>query len=859
MFRFGKRTIRQLCAVFAAFVGLMAGLPSIASAQSGRITGTVTGADNRPIADAQVVVVNTSFRAVTDANGAFTISGVPAGRYELRVNRIGETPRTILVDVAGGNATANVQMTRAAIDLGGVTVSASRRAEKVTEAPATVTVITTDMLDQTVGNTFASALKEAKGLDFIQVGMTAVAINARGFNSAFNNRMLMVEDGRISVLPENGLPVGAFTATPKVDLAGMEVLVGPGSALYGPDASNGVLSLTTKDPRQFPGATIEATGGSRSYRDIQGRYAGVFANGRLGFKASGEYQAANDWENYLFYNAGGSIVPAGTAGAIREDALKVPIDWDAGVKRGSAAVVYYAGLNRLEVNGGMSTTNGVGQTNVGRNQLKDWGYNVLQARFTNPRWFLNAYRAQSKSGKSFALNRFAGAQLAPANANLTPDSLRMLSDWPSDGRMYAAEAQGNYVVQPLLNTAFIFGAQYRDDVVSSARQWLTDRITQEDISNDQKGLYAQSTTPVMPWLDVVLAGRLDYPANYDRQFSPKAGVLFKPIVDQVFRVTYNRAYKSPTILQTNFFIPDWTAVVSIYGNTTGFERVNAAGTVLATFKPMEPETNKTWEFGYKGVLANRLYLDGTYFRSKYKNFMSPLTIIGNPFAAAAAGGPTFAKPLANPANNIPVNAAGLIVNKAATPLTPIVLTYYNLGDAKVSGVDLGLSAIVNRFLELRSTASTVKIDSFELPPGGSPEALTLNSPTTKWTVGATGRGLGPVTSTLTWRNVNGYYFRSGTNTGVIPTFGTLDGSLSLKVPSIQNALVNLSVSNLFTCSARNLTFSPVSPQYPFPNQHIATEDRKCGFDRKHREMINMPEIGMMAFLGVRFSVNPSLR
>jgi iron complex outermembrane receptor protein len=835
----------------------MAALPSIAEAQGGRVTGTVTGANDRPIADAQVVLVNTGFRAVTNADGTFSIAGVPAGRYELRVARIGETPRTILVDVTSGETVANVQLTRAAIDLGGVTVSASRRAEKVTEAPATVTVVNTDRLDETVGNTYAGALKEAKGLDFIQVGMTAVAINARGFNSAFNNRFLMVEDGRIAVLPENGLPVGAFTPTPKVDLAGMEVLVGPGSALYGPDASNGVLSLTTKDPRQFPGATIEASGGSRSYRDIQGRYAGVFADGKLGFKVAGEYQAANDWENYLNYNVGGSIVPAGTTGSIREDALKVPIDWDAGVRRGTAALVYYSGANRLEVNGGMSSTDGVGQTNVGRNQLKDWGYNVLQAKFTSPRWYLNVYRTQSKSGESFALNRYAGAQLTPANASLSADSLRMLSDWPSDGRMYAAEAQGNYTVQPLLNTSFVFGAQYRRDQVSSARQWLTDRISGEDIKNDQKGVYAQSTTPVNKYLDVVLAGRLDYPENYDRQFSPKAGVIVKPMTDQAFRVTFNRAFKSPTILQTDFFIPDWTSIIAIYGNTTGFTRTNLDGTTVR-YDAMKPETNKTWEFGYKGVLANRFFVDGTYFRSNYENFMSPLTIIQNPFNAAAAGGAYFAAPL-NSGGNIPVNAQGRIVNQAATPSTPIVLTYYNLGDAKVSGVDLGLSAIVTDRIELRGTASTVKIDEVTVPAGGSLEAVSLNSPTTKWTVGATGRDFGPISGGLTWRNVNGYYFRSGTNTGVIPTFGTLDANVSMRMPRIENALINLSIGNLFTCSGLDVKYEPVSTQFPQPNQRIASEDRKCGFDRKHREMINMPEIGMMAFLGVRFNVNPSFR
>jgi iron complex outermembrane receptor protein len=637
-----------------------------------------------------------------------------------------------------------------------------------------------------------------------------------------------------------------------VDLAGIEVLVGPGSALYGPDASNGVLSLRTKDPRQSKGGTIELTGGNRSYADVQGRYAGVTSGGSFGYKVAGEYQTANDWDNYLCYNSGGSIVatpgskPTCATGQVREDNLKQAIDWKAKTARGTGAVVWYNGDNRLEINGGMSYTDGVGQTNVGRNQLSGWKYNVAQARYTTPHWYFNAYRAQSQSGKSFALNRYAGAQLTPANASLTSDSLRMLSDWPSDGRMYAAEAQGNYVIPMLRNTAVVFGAQYRNDVVSSDRQWLTDRITGKDISNDQKGIYAQTTTPVASWLDVVLAGRLDDPKAYDRQWSPKAGIVLKPAPDQGIRVTFNRAFKSPTILQTNFFIPDWTSIISIYGNTTGFQTVNASGAVVNKYSPMVPESNKTWEFGYKGVISGRWYVDGTYFRSDYKNFMSPLTIVGNPFAGAAA---TWAVPATNPGNNIPVNAQGRIVNQAG--ISPIVLIYYNLGDAKVSGTDLGLEYAATNKLSLRGTLSTVKIDEVKVPAGSSPEATSLNAPTMKWTGGVTARDLGPLSLSATWRNVNAYYFRSGSNSGVIPTFGTLDANVSLKLASLQSTMLNLGVSNLFSCTAENLVYG--TPAGAQPNSRLASEreDRGCGFTRRHIEMINMPQIGPMAFFGIR--------
>jgi iron complex outermembrane receptor protein len=827
---------------------LLALAPSLALAQGGgTIRGTLAGPEGRAISGAVVSVVGTRHSAVTNSLGAFTITGVAPGTYQLRAFRSGyRGPDTQVVVGTTEASLVALKLEEAPIELNGIVVSASRRAERLTDAPATITRIGTDVLDNVVGNSFAGALKEVKGLDFIQTGVTSVAVNARGFNSSFNNRMLMLEDGRVAVLPENGLPVGQLTATPKVDLSGIEVLVGPGSALYGADASNGVIALQSKDPREFPGLTVEASGGSRQYKDVQARYAGTA--GSFGFKASGEFQDANDWSNILSYTNTVGVTPV----VLREDGLKNPIDWRSRVARGTASGVYYRGENRLEVSGGLSSTDGVGQTNVGRNQLTDWHYNFGQAKFSTPHFFINAYRTQSTSGKSFALNRYAAAQAS--NPTLSADSLRMLSDWPSNGRLYAAEAQNNFRIRALRNTAVVWGGQYRLDRVSSDRQWLSDRQTGEDVSIRQLGAYAQTTTPVMPWLDVVLAGRLDDHQNYDRQFSPKAGLVFKPAPGQALRATYNRAFKSPTILQTNFFIPDWTSLISIYGNTTGFTTQNAAGTTLATYRPLVPETNKTWEAGYKGVLAEKLFVDVAYFHSDYENFMSPLAIVGNPFAAAAAGGPTFAVPAANPGALIPVNGQGRIVNQAGTPITPIVLTYYNMGAATLDGVDLGVNYYLTRRVELRATTSLAKLSDPELPTGiTQSEANELNAPGTKWTVGATAKDLGPLTLGATYRNVNAYYFRSGINTGVIPTFGTVDASVSLKLSQIPGTMLSLGVSNLFTCSATDLRYAAASAAFPKPNSRIVSEDRKCGVGRKHAEMINMPEIGGMAFLGVRFN------
>ncbi|HSK20655.1 MAG TPA: TonB-dependent receptor [Longimicrobiales bacterium] len=801
--------------VFAALLLVL--LPAAAlGQQTGRIAGTVSGSDGQPLVDVELTVVGTTLRAVSGAGGIYRIDNVPEGRQQVRATHFGFA-QAVVRDVivrAGAETRVDITAQPTAFTLGSVVVSASRGAQRVQDAPATITRIDAAQIENTVGNSFSGALKQVTGLDFIQVGVTAAAVNARGFNSSFNNRMLMIEDGRIAVLPENGLPVGTFTAVPKLDLAAVEVLVGPGAALYGADASNGVITLTTKDPRSYPGTQIEVAGGTRSYFDVQARHAGVA--GRIGYKAAMEFQRADDFSNVLQYNIAG-------VGPTPETGIGGEVDWTSQVTRGSGGLFYYLDNSTFEFSGGMSVSDGVGQTNVGRNQLDGWQYNFAQLEWTHPNWYANAYRTQSKSGDSYALNRFT--ERKAITPSMDDEAARLASDWPSDGQLYAAEIQNNFRIPQLLNTRLVWGAQYRHDVVSSDRQWLTDRLTGEDLTIDQKGVYAQLEVPVHNMLDFVVAGRYDDHEAYDAQFSPKAAIVFKPTEDHSFRASYNRAFKSPTTLQTDFWIPDFTAVVGVYGNRHGLTSRDNNGAIVATYEGLVPEENQTVELGYKGVIARRLLLDVAVFRAEYKDFMSPLIVIANPYAAT----PTFA-----------YDADGNQLTNDFGP--PIALTYINMGKATLRGTDLGTRLMLGSRLDLTGTFSWA--DLSDVDPGPLPqgvEATALNAPAIKWTLGVDGRevlprlGVGAVV-----RHVTGYRFHSGINQGKIPTFETLDLQASYRLP-IQGMSVNLNVSNAFSCRTT------------YTDATLAGRDRSCGFDEKHAEMINMPEIGTMLFLGVRLS------
>lgn len=832
---FRQRAMRVRASMLLLGAVSVLSLPAAGMAQTtGALTGVVTDTSKAPLPGAQITLVGTRFGATSGMDGRYRVVGVPAGSYSIRVQRIGAKAKTFenISVSAGADSKLDIALEATALQLGGYVVSASRRVEKITDAPATVTRLDAESFKYAAGNSFTAALKEVKGVDFFQTGIAAAGINARGFNSAFNNRILQMEDNRVAVLPENGLPVGVFTTIPKIDIAGVEVLIGPGAALYGPDASNGVVTLLSKDPKQYQGFTGEVTLGSNggnpgnffdtqpgrvNYNDVQLRYAGV--TGKIGYKVTGEVLTAQDWQNVNVYSNGG--VP------IRENSP----DWSTSYRRASGALVYYFDRGgRLEYQGGASKSNGIGVTSVGRNQLKDWGYWNQQLRFTSDHWFAQAYATRSLSGQTFALNGYTTNRAAARFNGISDDSVRKASAFPVDGRLMAAEVQNNVTLPRLFNTRIVSGIQYRKDVVDSRRVWLSDALTNKDIELTQLGVYAQTETQVNDITKLVLGARYDNPEFYDPQFSPKAALLVSPNENATFRLTFNRAFKSPSILQTSFFYRDFSPGVGVFGNKDGITVKNAAGVVQRTVAPVVPEVNNTFELGYKGVLNDRLYLDVAGYVARYKSFLSPLVVVANPFAG------TFAYNTVT--NTKYTNAAGA---------EQIALTYFNLGEATLTGVDAGARYVVNSKFNLSGTMSALKLDSIIAKPGDPAEATALNSPSFKATVGGDVHDMPQQTfGGFTFRFVKDYRFLSGVHNGVIPGIVTLDLSAGKKLTA--NTTLNVSLQNLFTCTSGTTTPPVVLAA---ANAAAFVKGWDCGIGRKHIELLNMPAMGAMGFVSLR--------
>jgi outer membrane receptor for ferrienterochelin and colicins len=822
-----SRPFRQ---VLLTLVALSAGISTAGGAQAARISGDIRATSGEPIVGAWVFASALAVTTQTRDDGTFSISNIPAGSYVLKVYRIGYRPNTITATAIGEETTRiSLRLEPTPVPLDAIVVSVSRRAENVADAPAAVTRFDHTTIGDRLGNPATELLKQAPGIDLTQVGVISSFVNGRGFNRVFNSRWVTVEDGRVAIFAETGLSIGEHTTIPKIDIAGMEVVAGPGSALYGANASGGVMSVATKDPREHRGLALEVGGGSRDFRDAQLRYAG--ARGRWGWKIAAQYQSARDWADTVHYP---SVPPGGPA------LPEVPRDVVTTATRASGSLRYYMGdASYVALNAGANLRDGLGQTSQGRYRIAGYEYQNYQLLFRSPRWFAQAYRTHSNSGDTYRLQieTAAAARVPP----LTADSVRSISSFPVDGRVDAVELQRNDMIGAYVRTGLTafdnmrvtYGVQARRDVVDSYGRLYTDTAGSQPIHFDHRAAYVQVESPLAPSLRLVGAGRYDTHSRYPSRASPKVGLLYDLTPDKVLRLTYNGAFLAPSILQSDLYALNAAAGLVTVGNGAGFDIKNGSGVVVNTLSRIRPETNETWEAGFKGILGSRLYVDGTLYWSRFRDFMTLAGPINNP----AGPTPTFA---------FDRRTGQRIEDGAGNPMR--VYTFVNVGEGRFAGFDAALRYYLSDRVSLSTVTSLSRVIAIESKPTDPPEATAFNTSPHRNSLAVEFTDLrNGVQASLRARYVEGYDFRSGADWGRIPTFYTLGASASYRVGG--NTSLMLQAENIASCVNGMSTPPAAGISASAQATHIANQT--CGFGLRHHEILNMPAVGTTVFVGLR--------
>ena len=171
--------------------------------------------------------------------------------------------------------------------------SVSKQPEPYGQAPAAIQVVTGDQIRRSGASSIPEALRLADNLDVAQQNSHDWSISARGFNSGLANKLLVMIDGRTVYTP---LFSGVFWNAQDYlleDIDRIEVISGPGGTLWGANAVNGVINITSKSAKDTQGLYAEAGGGSW-LQDFAGvRYGGVLAS-NVYFRVYGKYFGRGD-------------------------------------------------------------------------------------------------------------------------------------------------------------------------------------------------------------------------------------------------------------------------------------------------------------------------------------------------------------------------------------------------------------------------------------------------------------------------------------------------------------------------------------------------------------------------------------
>ena len=264
-------------------------------AQNTTVTGVIKDKKSgETLISASVIIKGTTTGVQTDVNGKFSIELDLTEPKTLLISYLGYQDYEVVVDKNNTKVTIDMET----VNMIGqeVVVSGSRVSETILESSASIQKMNTKEINEIASGDFYTGLSTLQGVDVTTSSLGFQVINMRGFNTTAPVRIVQFVDGMDNQAPGLNFPVGNLVGANDLDLENVEVISGPASALYGPNAFQGVVSMTTKNPYDYPGLSVKVQGGMRDYADIQARYAQtVGKEKRFAFKITGQYKRALDW------------------------------------------------------------------------------------------------------------------------------------------------------------------------------------------------------------------------------------------------------------------------------------------------------------------------------------------------------------------------------------------------------------------------------------------------------------------------------------------------------------------------------------------------------------------------------------
>jgi len=268
------------------------------------ISGTVTNAaSDAPLVGVSIQVKGRIIGTTTNNEGRFTLNVNDQPPFTLIVSSIGFASQEITISQP--TTALTIALEEQSIQTSEVVVSASRVEESVMKSPVSIEKLNILGIRESPQPSFYDALQNLKGVELSTQSLTFRSVNTRGFGSNGNTRLVQLMDGMDNQAPGLNFPVGNVVGMSELDVESVELLPGAASALYGPNAINGLLLMNSKSPFNYQGLSAYVKTGLMSasnrtqqntaFYDVAVRFAKAF-NNKFAFKANVSYLTAKDWQ-----------------------------------------------------------------------------------------------------------------------------------------------------------------------------------------------------------------------------------------------------------------------------------------------------------------------------------------------------------------------------------------------------------------------------------------------------------------------------------------------------------------------------------------------------------------------------------
>ncbi|MCB0472606.1 MAG: carboxypeptidase-like regulatory domain-containing protein, partial [Flavobacteriaceae bacterium] len=268
------------------------------------ITGNVTDAKTgEPIPGASIKVVGKALGTSTDFDGNYSLKLSENPPFSIEISNLGYASQTF--EITESEQTVNAALTEAENSLDEVVVSASRTPESIRESPVTIERMGVKQIKNTTTANFYEGLQNMKGVDVNTGSLTFNSVNTRGFATFANTRFVQLIDGMDNSSPALNFVMGNLIGINELDLQSIELIPGASSALYGANAFNGILFMTSKSPFDYTGIsayaktgiTTQEVAGDHNFYDLGIRAAYKFTD-HFAAKISFSYMEGTDWYAY---------------------------------------------------------------------------------------------------------------------------------------------------------------------------------------------------------------------------------------------------------------------------------------------------------------------------------------------------------------------------------------------------------------------------------------------------------------------------------------------------------------------------------------------------------------------------------